>query len=381
MSQMRVGFSFLVGGALVLSASAGTFAQEKKTDSPGTSASQPAKAKDAASGNNNTTKPAAKPANPRQIRVHLMDGSIIAGEMTVSQIEVKTEFGTLTVPVEKIISITPGLQSHTKLAEKINKLIKELGGPDYKAREEAQKELLSMGPAVRDIVADHTDSKNAELKRRATEIVAKLDEASGDSGDDGFEDEDSKPRKWVKFDIVKTAKFSIAGKISPSEFKIASKYGPLNVSLNDIQRTERQYMAKEAVVARLTVKGQKLVQRGLQSSKIRVNAGDTISVTATGTVIMSPWGSSSRVGPDGASNYGTWYGPSQGGRNTSFYGGCLLARIGSSGGYIKIGSRARFVAKKSGVLQFGLAMNNSYTSSSYYYPGEYKLRIKVDPKK
>lgn len=376
MSQMRVGFSFLVGGALVLSATAGTFAQEKKTDSPGTPASQPAKAKDDASSSNNTT----KPANPRQIRVHLMDGSIIAGEMTVSQIEVKTEFGTLTVPVEKIISITPGLHSHTKLAEKINKLIKELGGPDYKAREEAQKELLSMGPAVRDIVADHTESKNAELKRRATEIVAKLDEAAGGS-EDSFEDEDTKPRKWVKFDIVKTSKFTIAGKISPSEFRITSKYGPLKVSLNDIQRTERQFTAKEAVLARVTVKGQKLVQRGLQSTKVRVNAGDTVTVTATGTVVMSPWGSSSQVGPDGASNYGTWYGPSQGGRNTSFYGGCLLARIGGSGGYIKIGSRAKFVAKKSGVLQFGIAMNNSYTSSSYYYPGEYKLRIKVDPKK
>lgn len=381
MSQLRIGFSFLVGGALVLSASVGSLAQEKKTDSQGTNSSQPAKAKDDASNTNKTAKPTAKPANPRKIRVHLMDGSIIAGEMTVSQIEVKTEFGTLTVPVEKIISITPGLQSHSKLSEKINKLIKELGGPDYKAREEAQKELLTMGPAVRDIVADHTDSKNAELKRRATEIVAKLDEAAGADSDDIFEDEDSKPRKWVKFDVVKTAKFTIAGKVSPSEFKIASKYGPLNVSLNDIQRTERQFIAKEAVLARVAVKGQKLVQRGLQTTKIRVNAGDTISVTASGTIGMTPWGSSSRVGPDGASNFSSWSGPSANGRTTSFYGGCLLARIGGSGGYIKIGSRARFVAKKSGTLQFGIAMNNSYTSSSYFYPGEYKLRIKVDPKK
>lgn len=355
---------------------AATAACAVTVSNPAGAQSKDAKPKDSTTAQPGSTADAAK-SNPRKIRVHLMDGSIVAGELTVSTISVKTEFGTLTVPVEQIVAITPGLQSHTEMAAKIKKLLAGLGGPDYKGREQAQKDLLAMGVAVRDIVAEHTDSDNAELKRRATEIVAKLDEQVSDADDD-FDGDGSKPKKWVKFDIVKTTKFTIAGQISPSNFQLQSKYGPLKVSLNDIRRTERQFVAKEAIVAKLRVPGQKLIQRGLQSSKIRVKAGDLITVSASGSIVMTPWGSSTRSGPDGGSNFSYWYDTS-GGTRKQYYGGTLMARIGSSGPYIKIGSKARFRAKKSGLLQFGIAMYNSYASSSYYYPGEYKLRIKVDP--
>lgn len=312
----------------------------------------------------------------KRVRIHLMDKSIIAGELSIQQFEVKTEFGTLVVPVEKVVSITPGLDSHTKLSAKIDKLIADLGGADYKAREQAQKELLALGLPVRDIIAVHTDSDNAELKRRAGEIVQKLDEAAGDGSDD-FDDDTPKNKTWVRYDIVETPGFTIAGKISPAEFQVNSKYGPLKVGLNDISRTEREFTTKQAVVARLKVPGQKLVQRGMQTSKIRVQPGDTVSVSATGTIVMTPWGSSSMSSPDGAANYGS-YSDGSGG---TFFGGMLLARIGGSGSMIKIGSRAKFTAKKAGVLQFGIAMQSSYIGTNYYYPGEYKLRIKVDPKK
>lgn len=350
-------------------------ADDSKTQPPAKTSAQPRKSTAPDTG---TTRKKAKPVNPKRVRVFLMDGSVIAGELSVSEITVTTDFGKLTVPVTKIISITPGLESHSKLSQKIDKLIKELGGPDYKAREEAQKELLAMGPQVSDIVAEHTGSKNAELKRRATELVAKFSEMSG--GDDSFDDdEDGSKKAWVKHDTVVTPDFTIAGKISPSIFSVESKYGPLKVSLNDIKRTEKEFTEKEVVVKKVSVPGQKLIQRGLKTTRIRVQAGDTVSITATGRITMSPWGSSATSGPEGNSRYSYYYATVNGVR-TRLYGGTLVARIGGSGSFIKVGTRTKFKAKKSGTLQFGVACNNSYVSTSYYYGGEYKLRVKVDPK-
>jgi len=338
--------------------------QPKKTDSGG-----------ATGGSDSTKTSPKKKTNPRRIRVFLMDGSVIAGELSVDSINVQTEFGKLTVPVTKIISITPGLDSHTKLAATIKTLIQTLGDDDYKAREQAHKDLLAMGPPIRDIVAEYTEDKNAERKRHATEIVQKLDEMSEQSGFDEFGEESESNRKYVRYDLVETPEFTIAGKISPSAFQIESKYGPLKVSLNDIKRTEREYVGREVVSRRLTVPGQTLIQRGLKSSGIRVKAGDTIAVTATGRILMTPWGSSANTGPDGNSRY-SYYSVG----STRFYGGTLVARIGDSGSFEKVGSRRKFVAKKNGLLSFGIAMNNSYAGSNYYFPGNYKLRIKVQPK-
>ena len=181
-----------------------------------------------------------KPVNPRRIRVFLMDGSVIVGELSVSSIDVQTEFGKLTIPVTKILSITPGLDSHIKLNARINKRIAALGDDDYKTREQSHKDLLAMGTPVRDVVAEFTDDKNAERKRHATEIVKKLDEMEEQQADDF--DSDSKLKKYVRHDVVVTRNFTIAGRISPSSFQIASKYGPLKVSLDDIKKTEREFI-------------------------------------------------------------------------------------------------------------------------------------------
>ena len=84
--------------------------------------------------------PKKKKVNPKRVRVFLMDGSVIAGELSVDAFDVKTEFGMLKIPVEKILAITPGLESHTGLSAKIKKLIEDLGNDDYKTREQAHKD-------------------------------------------------------------------------------------------------------------------------------------------------------------------------------------------------------------------------------------------------
>src|SRR5262245_48295057 len=107
----------------------------------------------------------AAPLGPRHIRLHLLDGSVISGDLSVSEISVETDFGKLVVPIERVRSFTPGLDSNTKLAERIDTLIKNLGSDDYQTREQAHKDLAALGRKAQREVARYAGDENAEIKR------------------------------------------------------------------------------------------------------------------------------------------------------------------------------------------------------------------------
>lgn len=312
----------------------------------------------------------APPLGPRHIRLHLLDGSVISGDLSVSEISVDTAFGKLVVPIGRLRSFTPGLDSNTKLSEKIEMLIKNLGSDDYQTREQAHKDLAAMGRSVQKELQRFVSDDNAEIKRHVGEIQKEIDEQAEERADD----EDAPAEQpWIRLDTVVTSDFTVLGQVSPKEFQIQSKYGPLTVALADVKQAERETVVRESLRKSITVEGANLAQRTFKSSGIRVQVGDKISVKAEGSIVMSPWGGNSASGPDGAANYG-WYLPNQ------IPGGALVARIGEKGTIFKVGRQSNFVAKNSGVLQFAIAMQAEYANEAYAFPGQYTVKLRVDPK-
>ncbi|MGI8978897.1 MAG: hypothetical protein ACR2FY_06700 [Pirellulaceae bacterium] len=308
---------------------------------------------------------------PKFIRLHLQDGSVISGDLSVTEVTVETQFGKLTVPISKIRNFVPGLDSNKKAAEQINALIDKLGGDDYKTREQAHKDLAAMGVRVKNELEKHVASDNAELKRHVSEILKEMEEAAEELADDDSGSASASP--WILLDTVVTTDFTVLGKVTPQDFTIASKYGPLNIALGDITKAERESGARESYRKNMSVGGDVLAQRGFKSSGIKVQAGDKIVVKAEGSIVMSPWGSNAHSGPDGMPNYG-WYIPNQ------IAGGALCARIGEKGQPFKVGRSMTFTAKTSGTLQFAIGIQAEYAGEGYQFPGEYKLKLRVDPK-
>lgn len=309
----------------------------------------------------------AAPVNPKLVMLHLQDGTVIAGEMTINEISVATEFGELKVPLDKIRSIAPGLASSPELAGRVNGLIQDLGSDDYKAREQAHKDLQAMGLKVQRILEAYRNDENSERKRHIGEILKDFEEQASQQDDEEAPTE----RPLIAKDTVVTDDFTIVGKISPAEFKVSSKYGPLNVALADLKRAERPRSVKEAIRKSVQVPGDNLVQRTFKNSGIKVEAGDKITIRADGSIVMSPWGSDQMSGPDGGANYG-WYVANQ------IYGGALVAKIGDKGTVFKVGSKHTFTAKTSGVLQFAVAMQHQYSQQGYSYPGNYNVKVTVE---
>ncbi|MCH8924121.1 MAG: hypothetical protein IIA67_13355 [Planctomycetes bacterium] len=312
-----------------------------------------------------TPAPPKPPVDPQLIKLHLQNGSIISGRLAIKQITIETRFGTLTIPIAKIKSITPGLGSNSQLGIKVNDLIETLGSDMSGQREAAEKELLGYGPPLREALKRRLGGGNDERQRRLKKLLAALEEIAAEQDDEFAPSEAT----WIERDTVVTTKFTVYGSISPKSFQVESKYGLLTVQLGDIRTASRDFDAPLVVRRQITLDQTNLVQRGYKSSGIRVEKGDKITIFADGTLAMTPWGSRYTSTPAGGSRYGNY--------KNGIFGGTLIAKIGS-GSEIKIGTESRFTAKTTGVLQFAIAMQQSFSSSGNQFPGNYNVRIKVE---
>ncbi len=309
-----------------------------------------------------------QPANPREIRLHLWDGNVITGELGINQVTVQTEFGELQVPVEKIVSFRPGLESFPAMRERIEKLVDDLGSDDYKTRESAHKGLLAMGMQLRREIYRFDDGGNAERKRHLDEIRKEVESMVEDLSEDS-EFEDDENAELIQGDAIATRDFVIVGKISQSSFEVSSKYGPLTVQLGDVKFADRQQAGNVQRRSTVSVAGKNYAQSNPKSTEIRLNRGDRVTIRAEGQIAMSPWGGQASASPDGNTQYGNFNGHG---------GGTLLALIGDDEKYIKVGSKATFTASKAGLLKLGVAMQAEYCNDSYQFPGGYKVKIVVE---
>lgn len=308
---------------------------------------------------------------PRFMVLRLQDGSTLTGDLAVNEIKVKTEFGELTIPIARIRSFTPGLGSNSKTGEDLKAKLKLLESDDYKTREQAHKDLAAMGPQIAKQIEPFTTSENAEVKRHVTEILKEFEQLMEEQSDDD-EGSGKAIKPLIELDTIETAEFTVLGKISPETFGVASKYGPLTVALGDIRSAERPVETKDSMRRSVSINGQNLATRGFKNTNIRVQAGDRITITSSGTLTLTPWGSNAMSTPDGMPNYG-WYLPGQ------VPAGALCAKIGDKGSVFKVGTKHSMVAKSSGTLQLAIGMMAEYANEGYNFPGEFKVKVKVDP--
>ena len=309
--------------------------------------------------------PADETPDPGVLKFHLMDGTIITGQLTTETLPISTDFGDLVVPMQAIASFAPGLSSHPDIDKTINQFIAQLGNPDAKTRDKAQAQLLSYGPGLLPVLQEYNNDPDAERKVR----IATITEELMGMEDDAFGPEQGPTVSLNRLDHIVTERFTIAGKIQQKTFTIASKFGELTVKLKDIKSVQQLTTDKPETRKTVAVSGMDMTCRNYKKTGIRVNRGDRIIISAEGRITMSPWGSNSVSSPDGIPQNGMYKG--------KIPMGALAGRIGDSGEEFLVGSKKSFVAKKTGVLQLGFAMQQNW--ANYQFPGEYKTRIRVVP--
>jgi hypothetical protein len=305
-------------------------------------------------------------SDPDALKLHLMDGSVITGRLSLKELQVETKFGMLNVPVANIRSFTPGLTSHPTLAKQISGWIEDLGSGTFNDREAAQQALVKLGPAIRAELERRRDDSDAERRTRVRAILSEFEQAQDDAEELG--DKSAGIAAYIQDDTIATSEFTIVGRIVPQSFAVNSLYGPLTIKLTDIRSVDRETQKKEELPTNFTVTGAHIVFNGTLNTTIRLEKGDNVTVSSSGSIVMTPWGNQT-VGPDGSTNFGLFN------NNRQIPVGALVGKIGTGEDYFKIGSHHSFTADKSGVLHLGIAMRPEQSGNEF--PGKYAVKIRV----
>jgi len=362
---------FLIALALAMSVGlAGTvetaLAQVKRTVRPRGAVPSPSKQTVETDEDEPDLSPAPDPIDPDIVRLSLMDGSIITGKLSVRELDIETPYGKLTAPVRDLRSFTPGLINHPELAKQIRDLVDGLGAEQFDVREKSQRGLLKLGKPVR---AELEKRANDPDHERRTRIRAILDEFDEEADDD---DEPGANLALLDRDQVETSEFTIVGRILTPTLSITSHYGPMTVKISDVRRADRDAPRRSEVRKLVGVDGNCIVSKMMKDTKIHLERGDRVTITAEGSIIMAPWGNGATCSPDGAGNYG-WYLPGQ------IPSGALVGVIGRGDSVFKIGSKATFKAERSGSLRLAIAMQSDYADQTF--PGRYNVKIRVEPRR
>ena len=303
-------------------------------------------------------------------QLHLMDGSIIGGDFLAVEIDVKTNYGTLKIPISRIVKFEPGLNTRPDYVESIALLFEKMGVADEKTRIAAQKELMSLG-LKNQLLLDQLEAQaNENQKQLLSEIRKSFQELIE------LNEEEMLPsdQPSALMDTIVTPDFSVVGEIQQKQFFLKSKFGDLKVALRDIKFADRSVETTgENVRKTVSVPAEAFFQRTPKSTKIRVNKGDRITIRGSGTVQWTNWNNTSS--PEGLTNRSQWNGINS---------GKLTARIGTDNSRcVAIGTKGSFVAKSGGILYLGIAMRDSYAGNAngYRWTGEYEAKIVVSPVK
>lgn len=301
-------------------------------------------------------------------QVRMLDGSSINGILQTASIKVKTNFGELEVPVKDIVSIVPGYRNHPKVKDDVLILIKELKSKEKRVYDRAVVALSKKGSQYLGLLQDQIKTFDAKKDKKA---LARLETIIEDFEIE-IEEMGEAQRKnhvYLEQDRLVTKKFEIVGQILDTSFKFASKYGQLSVEFQDLRKVVlRKYSGDMGIIKKNFKITAEDSQNSFKDSGILVKLNDHIKITATGDIEISVWGYI--TGPEGNSN-GM-------GMINNFPTGTMLARIGSTGEMIKIGSSHSFRAKKAGKLYLGTAFNARYTRHGT--SGGYNVQVKVKPK-
>ena len=302
------------------------------------------------------------------LRIEMWDGTVVSGIVSIPAIDVETEFGSLQIPISRLVDFRPGLVSLPDLKAKVNMLVEQLGDREFKTRESAHRELVAMGPMLAGMLSQLDDGGDAERKKHLVKIK---EEVTSLLEEDEDEDGSSSRSSISEGDRIQTPEFAIVGKIVQEEFQVKSKIGDLRIMLSDVKRADRGMAVKSQTLRKtVSVPGSTFFQKKPLSTKIRVNKGDKISITASGVVQWTNWNQT--ASPDGLPNQGNWNGLSN---------GSLAARIGKEGSVTGIGSDNTFTAAKSGILYLAIAMPDNYVNNTgYRWTGKFKTKIKVEPR-
>jgi hypothetical protein len=294
-------------------------------------------------------------ASANQAEVRLTDGSVVRMTILQESLEIMTKYGKLTVPVTDIRRIDFGFHLPDGVGDKVTQAIKRMGSDIYRQREDAVKELVTLGAFAYPSLNRVARSPDLEVSQRAQAVIKRINE--------------NLPEEKLRVqhdDVIQTIEFPITGRIVTQAIQVRSAhFGELSLKLPDLRSIHLRDGSGESEI---TVDAAKYGSAGDQwmDSSIRADPHLRLVITSHGQVDLWPQGPGQYMtGPKGYST------PGKGGTHMA---GSLLGRIGESGKVFVVGDRYEGTPNEDGRIFFHIVPSPWNNSST----GSYRVKVRMD---
>ncbi|WP_020474788.1 LCCL domain-containing protein [Zavarzinella formosa] len=280
---------------------------------------------------------AAKPSD-LIVDVKLNDDSVMKLKLAEDRVEILTKYGKLAIPVADIRKIELGHRVTEEMAKQIERAVSDLGSAQFRTREEAGNLLVSFREKSYPAVMKATQSTDAEVAKRAEEIIEKIRAAVPEN-----------KLNIPELDLIVTDDSKFSGKILAQQFKVKSAtFGDVSLKLADLVSINMGPTVDERDLASALPDPGSL-------TNLQKDVGKTFLFKVTGALNGSVWGTE------------------------TYTLDSTLAAAAVHMGIVKVGQTGYVRVTIFGPLQnFVGSTRNGVTTANYQaYPGAYKIHTKA----
>ena len=301
-----------------------------------------------------------------QLSLHLKNDDILTGTSELRTIIYKTDFGTLTFPIDEINSIEIGLKDSRFDKGNLLNLLGKIESGAAKEKEQAFDEIIKMDegaiPFIKAFLASSTGEATPSTNDISVQTLYEVMLAKYKIS-----------RNYSLNDILTYKdEFRVEGSYEFSSLFLDTDYGRIKIERNDIARIDVKIVSQGMsnnntfkLFANQHISGNK--EEGWLNTGILVKKGDKLSINAKGQVILASL-SGNTYTPDGGVN-GTLGAES----NKPSYGQVVF-KISQGGVESKAGDNLNSYATQTGIL-FIAIYESVYNSAN---SGYYTVKVKVN---
>lgn len=170
-------------------------------------------------------------AAPTNWQVTLRTGEACQATSTPADLQLKTEFGVLRIPIQDVFMLVPHAEPSVGLRRQIAVLIDQLNADDAETVRGAVERLVQMGPDAVAQLEQAENERELEIARIATEILARI------------RDKYDLDTNTVDGDLVVTRFFGIRGELLESPPTLTGSSTEESIAWNEVRFACRQEFA------------------------------------------------------------------------------------------------------------------------------------------
>lgn len=321
------------------------------------------------------------------LKINLRDGNAISGTTSMSDLILKTSYGQLNIPIQKVGTITFGLGKDKVVAEKATIYLKTLNSAaSDESKKNAYQDLIKLGlkaiSAIHDFQSDPKNASESTLNADYNIDNALTELLSTYNISDDYKMEDV---------VLIDNEYNIGGVYDVQKFDVKTEFGMLSIPKEKIKFIEVTYNDPNSssdltfkLNASKHISGNQ--NGGWLKTGIVLKQGQHFSISATGEVTLASL-SNQKYKPDGSykTATSTYDSPSnsysydemgtESGATSYLSYGNVVYKIGdNTSDVLRAGAKFSGTAKKNGMLYISI-YETVYNSAN---SGSYTVKIKLN---